>query len=279
MRRASKFLGVAALLAGFGVSSASASIIGVNFVNNGGGFVQDGAVDALTPAEMAGAPGYTQMHWNNLGRWGQNVNAIDGTGAASGALVTWDSAWTWNTGVGAATPNHKLMHGYLDATGQPNDNNTPYSFWDNKNKPEVYVSGLSAWLAAQGATSYNVVVYFDGDATAGRKAEYWLQGSLGGDPPNALGADLTSHVFASDVENFSGTFTQVPLSANSLDNAAAGNYLVFTGLNADNFILRTEEQSFRATISGMQIAVVPEPASLSLLGLGALALLARRRQA
>ena len=41
------------------------------------------------------------------------------------------------------------MHGYLDATGQANWETVPYQFFWNENKPEAYVTGLSAWLAAQ----------------------------------------------------------------------------------------------------------------------------------
>ena len=75
----------------------------------------------------------------------------DSTGAASGVTVTWDSNNTWNTGAGNSTADRKLMHGYLDATGQANWETVPYQFYWNENKPEAYVHGLGAWLAAQGS--------------------------------------------------------------------------------------------------------------------------------
>jgi hypothetical protein len=269
------------VLAG-GIPVALGASIGVNYVDTGDGGVQDGTSDALAPAEVAGAPGYEQVNWNNLGRWGGGVGVKDSTGNASGVTVTWDSNNTWGIGIGTATPNNKLMNGYIDATGQPNrDSDVPYQFWWNENKPEVCAIGLSAWLAAQGATSYKVIVYTDGDTwDQGRKSEYWLQspGDLN-DPPQALGADLTSHVFAVDAANFDGTFSQIPLSANSVDAAAAGNYIVFSGLTADRFMLRTEERDYRATINGMQIVAVPEPTSIGLFLLAAMGLLARRRAA
>jgi len=241
-------------------SSAAAASIGANYVNNGTGGVQDGDADSLLPEESAGAPSYAQTHWNNLGRWGQTIGLNDSSGASSGVTVTWDSNNTWTTGSGTGTPDAKLMSGYLDATGTGSPNNEygtgpgAYHFWWNENKPEAYVTGISTWLATQGVTKYDVVVYLDGDATEGRICECWLQSGVDGDPPTTLGSDLTSHAFLRDNANFSGTYMQVPLSANSVANAADGNYVVFTDVEADSFILRTEEKSYHgAFISGFQI--------------------------
>src|SRR4051812_43913910 len=187
---------VTAALAGL----VSAAPIGINYVDNSEAGIQNGAADALTPAESAGAPGYEQVGWNNMGRWGQTVPLNDSAGAASGATSTWDSNNTWHVGSGTASPNAKLMQGYLDATGVANNNTSPgYPFFDNANKPEAYFTNLSSWLAVQGAATYNVVVYTDGDEQNGRTGEYWLQAGSGGDPPGTLGADLTSHVFVRDM--------------------------------------------------------------------------------
>jgi hypothetical protein len=263
--------------------------IGINYVDIGDPGIQNSPADALLATESAGAPGYAQVGWNNMGRWGQTVAVNDSTGAATGATSTWDSNNTWHLGSGTATPDAKLMQGYLDATGQPNNNTSPgYAFFDNVNKPETYITNLGGWLAAQGAAAYNVVVYTDGDAQSGRTGEYWLQAGSGGDPPNTLGPDLTSHVFVKDTSNFSGTYTQVPLTAGTLATAGEGNFLVFTGLTADSFILRTEEypsgvagDALRAQINGIQIIPVgvPEPTSIALLALAGVGLISRRRRA
>src|ERR1051325_6113905 len=155
---------------------ALAGPIGINYVYVTDPGVQNGTADALLSTESAGAPGYVQSGWNNMGRWGQTVAINDSTGAASGATSTWDSNNTWHSGAGTASPDAKLMNGYLDATGAANNNTSPgYAFFDNANKPEVYITGLSTWLASQGATSYKVVVYTDGDEQSGRTGEYWLQ--------------------------------------------------------------------------------------------------------
>ncbi|MBP7933016.1 MAG: PEP-CTERM sorting domain-containing protein [Phycisphaerae bacterium] len=267
---------VATVLLCAGLPAAWGSSVGINFTDSGD--------ENLGAAESAGAPGYAQVNWNNLGRWGQGVAVNGSDGAASGITVTWDSNNTWRLGIGFGTPDYKLMNGYVDATGVANlDTAVPYNFWDNANKPEVCARGVSAWLAAQGAPSYNVVVYTDGDETSGRVSEYWLQEpGDSNDPPTALGGILTPQVFVKDVINFSGTYIQAPLSANSADTAAEANMIVFTGLTADSFILKTEEISgsaLRATINGMQIVAVPEPASIGLFLLAAMGLLARRRAA
>lgn len=270
---------------------ASAGSLGFNFVDNGDGGHQDAAADSLGASEVAGAPGYQQASWNNLGRWGDTVGSmVDNSGAMSGVTLTWDSNNTWRNGAGTNTPDSKLMNGYLDATGDPNVDGPPYSGFDNANKPDVGVVGISAWLQAQGASSYDVVVYTDGDRTEGRIGEYWLQDFTYNNPPGndfgnlTLGSMLTPGVFVSDQDNFSGTFTQVPLSADSEANAAAGNFIVFTGLTGDSFLLRTEEISspsqLRAQINGFQIIAVPEPSAIALLGLAAVGgMMMRRRRA
>jgi hypothetical protein len=254
--RSLRLLKVAVVAASLGAAAdASAFSLGLNFVNNANAGIQNGATDALLTSESAGAPGYAQVNWNNLGRWGQTIALMDSSGAASGVTATWDSNNTWNSGAGTTTPNHKLMHGYLDATGQVNVDGSPYQFFWNENKPEVYLTGISSWLSAQGATQYNVVVYIDGDTT-GRIGEYWLQDGSGGDPPTALGADLSTHVFVRDAGTFAGAYTQVPLSANTVATAGDGNYVVFQGLSANSFMLRTEERNFRAQINGLQIVPI-----------------------
>jgi hypothetical protein len=275
----------AALFAAAATSSASAQSIGANFVNNGNGGVQNGATDSLGAAESAGAPGSEQVNWNNLGRWGGLTNLNDETGAASGVNFAWDANNVWNDGAGTADANAKLMHGYLDSNGAANvEPVTPYNFFPGvANDPHVFVNGLSAWLAARGATSYSVVVYADGDGTDGRVGEYWLQEASGSDlGALTVGGDLTPHLFNNDTANYTGTFDLVSSSSTALEGADSGNYMVFTGLTADSFLLRTNEPAgptLRTAINAVQIVAVPEPASLGVLGVAALSLLARRRRA
>ena len=265
-------------------TAASAQSIGANFVDNANGGVQNTATDALGAAESAGAPGYAQTNWNNLGRWSGLTVLNDSSGAASGVNFAWDSGNTWRTGAGTAAPDNKLMHGYLDSDGTANvAPATPYSFFPTTaNDPSVYVTGVAAWLAAHAAPAYNVVLYVDGDASDNRVGEYWLQGASGSDL-NALtvGGDLTPHLFNNDTANFTGAYDQLSSGSTALAGADSGNYIVFTGLTADSFLVRTNEAggpTLRSPINGMQIIAVPEPAALGLLGIAAAGLLARRRQ-
>src|SRR5687768_2825209 len=243
---------------------ASAQSIGGNFVDNANGGVQNAATDALAAGETAGAPGFGQANWNNLGRWSGLIPLIDSTGVASGVTAAWDSNNTWRNGAGVTNPEAKLMHGYLDATGAANvAPATPYNFFPGvTNDPQVYVNGLSAWLGSIGAPSYSLIVYADGDGTDNRVGEYWVQAASGADlAALTVGDDLTPHLFLNDAGNFSGTFDQVSAAATSLAAADTGNYLVFAGLTADSFLLRTNEAggpTLRAPINGFQIVAVPE---------------------
>ena len=112
---------------------------------------------------MAGAPGYAQTNWNDLGRWGDSVVLTNSAGAATSLTIEWDSQGTDNSGVSTATPDEKLMYGYITASSGAASalaNNVYNS--GNNNKPLTYVGNLQAWYQAQGATGYKVVLYVTG---------------------------------------------------------------------------------------------------------------------
>jgi|GEM_PF-1843824 len=258
-----------------------AASIGLNFVETTDPGVQNGQVDSLLSGELAGAPGYSQSNWNNYGRWSGLINPTDNLGVTTSVGVAWDSANTWhNNGNPIVTGDDKLMRGYLDATGAANQPTFSSIFETNSNKPVIYLSGVSTWLSSQSASTFDVVVYFDGDTT-GRVGEYWLQTVSGSFTSFTLGSDLTPHYFGRDFGDFGGTYDPVALSATSTGTADDGNYVVFSGIpaTADTFLIRTEEQTVRAPISAVQIVAVPEPSSLAILGLSlcSVAVFRRRR--
>ncbi|MEO6477596.1 hypothetical protein [Luteolibacter sp.] len=266
----------------------AASSIGVNFVDGGDG-INNGAGDSLGSGEIAGVSGYSQTNWNNLGRWGDvGAGSIkDDSGATTAITTRWDSVGTWTNGASTATGDGKLMSGYLDPSwgsgaNTPLNPNTDVYGVGNNNKPVIFVGGLSSWLAATGAASYSIIIYFDGDSADGsRIAEYWLEGISGNANSMTSSGDLTPHLFGSDTANFTGTYTQVSDTSTTLGTATAGNYIVFTGLSADQFLLRGDEHGYAsdATTGFQIIAEVPEPATTSVAALGLSALLLRRRRA
>jgi hypothetical protein len=274
-------LGLAALTLALAATSATAGSIGLKLGINANGGLQSAATGALLPEEIAGAPGYAQANWNVLGRWGDSggntlFTVLDSTGVATPVIVNWDANNIWSMAGGGTptaqgTPDGNLMNSYDDSNGAANTTlaNTVYGN-PVANKPLVYISGLSAWLSAQSATHYDVVVYSDGDAQSGRVGEYWLVDASGPTSGLTYGADLTTHAFVCDRANFVTTLTyaEVPATVNggqlSQRGNFQGNYTVFPSLQSDSFLLRTAEFNTRAQINAIQLVprATPLPAMI-----------------
>lgn len=257
----SSLFGIAALLAALAASPTASfgASIGINYAR-GGDHINDTNVNSLAASARAGAPGFEQENWNNLGRYGAGITLKDSTGAATPVTVNWDATGSYSLSGGTASdqgsPDGNLMNSYLDSNGSANVALTNSIYGNNaNNKPLVYLSGLSAWLAAASAQYYDVVIYSDGDATSGRTGEYWIMEASGPSTNLVLGTDLTSHVFVRDVANFISTlsYTEVPLTSVSGIAAANGNYTVFKGLSSDSVLIRTAEYNTRAPINAIQI--------------------------
>jgi hypothetical protein len=250
-------------------STASAATIGINYVRTGD-HVNNTDLNSLAADAQAGGPGYEQSNWNNLGRWGDSVILNDSTGAASGVSIAWDATGTYSqsgTVVDQLDPNANLMNSYLDSNGSANtDFNLNLYSNSGNNKPLIYISGLSAWLATQGATAYDVVLYSDGDASSGRAGEYWLVNATGPYSEMVTNGDMSTHVFIRDTANFINTlsYVEVPQTSDNGVGAFIGNYTVFKGLSADSFLLRTAEYNTRAPVNAFQIVprTTPVPADL-----------------
>ena len=247
--------------------SAPAATIGVHFLRGAGGDVtgvQNAVANSLTPADLAGAAVYAQTNWNNLGVRGTNIVVLDSYGSP-GVTLNWDAANAWSQSGGGTpavqgTPDGNLMNDYLDSGGAANVAVTA-NLWgnNNANKPLVHVSGLSAWLATQGAAYYDLVIYSDGDNTGGRGGEFWTSDVNSDATTMTVGSDQVSHVFICDRANFvtTGTYGGVPATVQSTFSAQQGNfpgnYSVIYNLTADSFLLRTAEFNSRSVVNAIQI--------------------------
>jgi len=193
--------------------------------------------------------------WNNFGGASSAspqvvVADIGGTSTAVGTTVSWSSANTWaSSGAGeenntATGENGDLMGGYLDTAGA---GGTGVS---------ITVAGIPS------VPSFDVYVYMQGGVT-GRGGTY------------AIGASSKEHT--GDAA-FTGAFLEDTLDPGTTPGS---NYIVFHNLTGTGFTLTTTPtigNPARAPVNAIEIVQTPEPGSLSLLGLAATGLLARRRR-
>ncbi|HWX19002.1 MAG TPA: LamG-like jellyroll fold domain-containing protein [Candidatus Binatia bacterium] len=246
-------------------SPVSAAQVGLKLgLNGNGGLLPTTTAGALTNLDLAGAPGFAQTNWNNLGRYGNGVNPIDENGTNSGLTVNWDANNIWSQQGGGnptpqALPDNKLMNAYDDSTGTANNIAKDGTIVtgvggfssSTANKPWMYIQGLSAWLAGQGACSYDVVIYVAGDTT-GRIGQYWVENATGAWTSMTIGPNLTPFIFIREITGFAA-YAQVPTTSNTGAGAASGTYAVFPGLTADSILLRSDKFNTRSPINAVQI--------------------------
>jgi hypothetical protein len=252
--------------------SPALATIGMNFVGGRAsapepdGHIEDDGI--VTGA--AGAPGAVQSNWNNLTGFAGTAAAgalVDGNGAVvAGTTASWTSQnlWTINT-PDPADQNAALMKGYLDT--------------NDTSMTTITVGSIPAtWQ------KYDIYVYLDGDSNGGRAGNYTISSAIDGTMTTTV-SDAANW----DLATAGGAFTRANENAESMTTTPGftpGNYVVFPGRTDLNFTL-TSQGSYagalppRAPISAIQLVatqVIPEPTSLSILALGALALGARARR-
>jgi hypothetical protein len=216
--------------------------VGVNFAGG----------SSLASTDSAGAPPYTQVNWNNLTTAGGSVTLSDANGIPTAISIHWDCPNTWSDGSNpGTTPDRKMMKGYLDSNGTVNG--TFDGFNSNNDEPLILLTGLDTWMAANGLTSYSIVVYSDGDDASGQRAtRVWLASTGGNTSPPALGATITPTRDIVDAANFGTTSTYTEVTGTS----GTGNYTVFKLHTGSAVYIRTEEAGSnpaRAPINGIQI--------------------------
>ena len=220
-----------------------ADMIGVNFVGRGTVYSQP-----LDATESAGAPGFTQVNWNNAegssNSTGQSLH--DENNQATGATLTWTYAAKSNTYISDTPGDRRMMRGYIS---------------QHSLAPTVTVSGLGSAFTSPG---YDVLVYFDGENSTDWTTNYTISVGVA-DIATISGKDLAD-------ANFSGTFDDATTDG-------TGNYLRFTGLTSSAFTLTATPVTGSAPINAIQIVAIPEPGTIGLTLLAAGLALWRRRAA
>lgn len=260
-------IGTAALVAGAHNAAAQTGIpIGFNFVNTGtsgvGGDVNTNET-ALLPEEIAGVSTYAQSNWNNCGNNGGGTFTVtNAAGSPVSLVLNWSCGFSDTSGDYATlgTPDGKLFDGYLSTwnpgAAVPLGNSVNGS--SIHDKPLVYIRGLDAWLAAQGAVNYTVVFYFD-SYTYWEESESYIE-SVSGDPLASTmveGSDLTPHYYDQQQSHFSGTYSQV--TSTNVSSAQGGvNYALFTALTNDAILLRRQAPTggYAPGLCGFQIVPI-----------------------
>jgi hypothetical protein len=235
-----KMLLAAGLVIGL-VSSAGASMIGVN------AYAKDSST-TVEPTDMAGAPGYDQMYWNNFapdGGHSPSPALLDSTGATTSVKVSYGDDFYGGTTGADGTPDGELMKGY-----------------------HQFNSHSTVWITFSGLTpgdTWDMVIYQDHKSKA---------------IPVGL-----------QVRDASGTSSMVTIqqadwaTADDWDDATSdltGNYYVFSDVVVDDsgqLAFSTTEIDDGGDRPGFNaVQLVPEPATMSLLALGGLGVLIRRKK-
>ncbi len=213
----------------------------------------------------------------------------DGSAVASGLSISWASSpgGSQNTNdavirpfSGTTTPptqshiqdgHDQLMAGYLQAGKE--DPSDPFI--------NLTVTGLD--LSAFGGT-YSLILYLDGDSDVESDTGSFsvaISDQSGGSAlsTTVYGRDATTNDFSIDhtVANSLADYTQI--TSTLVASPTEGNYVRFDGLTSDKFFVEITGQANTHGVALNGFQIIPEPASMVMLGIGGLLALRRTRKA
>ena len=245
-------------------TSASAGTLLVDFGGN-----DNGGILASTAADFAGQDANVDLAANvNVFNADNNagdpapivaVSGIDTT--ANVQLLNGTSGFNADTGAGSGTNNVPILDGYAvlrDGDGA-----------------RISVTGLDEIAAG---TEVTLTVYALGDQT-NQVGEVGLTLEGGAEAFITEAGTLVTSVGDSTDTSTAGSVSGDD-GVTPVIGAGSFRQTTFTKVDGvDSFEIRIERASLFSAINGFSLTVVPEPASLGLVGLGALAICGRRRRA
>ncbi|MGI9240190.1 MAG: hypothetical protein ACR2RV_05285 [Verrucomicrobiales bacterium] len=220
--------------------------IGINFNSD-----RDTAA-VLMPDEIAGAPLVAQGNWNSsdggadaaAGANGNEMSIIspvpgglvDSEGGSVPTTVTWTSNGTWNTTNGSASPDAKLMNGYIDAI-----NDGGFTTIDFAQIPYP---------------KYDVYVYFGSDGN----------GRTGAVESATAGVTYSYSTFSNDPNGGGGFEPGVDyvVTSDTEGGNPPANYCIFSEQTSAEFSLQINRGSANSGIHGIQIVGTEPPIPLEI---------------
>lgn len=183
------------------------------------------------------------------------------------ASVSYSASNVYNAYSGTpptSSQDYDLMQGYLDYFSGGSTINGNADFVTVTGLGTAFTSGGYKVLVYQNTDSIGSFGYSITDSSSNTDLAYGQQlTAAGGNYP------LSPNAFVGST------------STNPAGPGTAANYVILTGFTGSSFTitgLTGTTGDGRARIAGFQIIAVPEPASIGLIGIGALSLVARRRR-